>query len=79
MQGFYGLLITLSIFVIPLWLILHYRSKSIAERHGVPEAEINRLEQLELRIEKLMQRAEHLEQILDEERPGWRDTLRDKN
>ncbi|MBF0470484.1 MAG: envelope stress response membrane protein PspB [Gammaproteobacteria bacterium] len=75
MSSLYGLLSILSIFVLPVWLILHYRSRNIELRYGVPAAELQRLREMEGRVESLDHRLLNLEQILDEQRPAWRETL----
>ncbi len=61
------------IFVAPLWLVLHYRDK----RRRLDEAQrLSDDENISLQryAEKLEQRVEALETILDTEAPGWRDT-----
>lgn len=60
------------IFVAPLWLILHYRDKRRREADGVRHADADSIS-LQQYAEKLEQRVEALETILDSEVPGWRE------
>ena len=53
--------ILFMIFVAPLWLILHYRSKKQVSQ-GLSEHE----------PEKMADRVETLEALLDQESPQWR-------
>lgn len=66
-----GPLIVFLIFVAPLWLFLHYRSKRQASR-GLSNDELQRLQALSETADKLQGRISTLESILDEESPGWR-------
>lgn len=66
-----GPLIVFLIFVAPLWLILHYRSKK-KTAGGLSEDDFLRLQQLSERAEQMQQRVETLERILDSESPEWR-------
>ncbi len=59
------------LFVIPLWLILHYTSKRRANT-GVSDTARQELSRLMEIAEKMEQRIEALETILDSESPGWR-------
>ncbi len=59
------------IFVAPLWLFLHYRSKKKSE-HGLTTEDYERLEALALKADKLTKRVTTLERILDSESPNWR-------
>ena len=68
---FSGPLIVFLIFVAPLWLILHYRSKRKMS-HSLSEEEHERLHQLTEKARGLQQRVETLERILDAESPSWR-------
>ena len=59
------------IFVAPIWLIMHYRSKrQIAQ--GLASQEINELNKLAHKAEMLGERVKTLEAILDAEAPEWR-------
>lgn len=66
-----GPLIVFLIFVAPLWLILHYRSKK-KTAGGLSEDDFQRLQQLSEQAEKIQQRVDTLERILDSESPEWR-------
>ncbi|KOO06240.1 envelope stress response membrane protein PspB [Vibrio hepatarius] len=66
-----GPLIVFLIFVAPLWLILHYRSKKKAAS-GLSEDDLTRLQTLSEKAEKMQQRIDTLERILDSESPQWR-------
>lgn len=59
------------IFVAPLWLLLHYRSKRKLDQ-GLTEQEREQLQQLSGKAVQMKQRIETLEKILDAETPGWR-------
>lgn len=64
-------IIIFMIFVAPIWLILHYRSKKLVGK-GLNEREIEELSDLAHRAELLGERVKTLEAILDEEAPEWR-------
>ncbi|MCG3722005.1 envelope stress response membrane protein PspB [Vibrio cincinnatiensis] len=66
-----GPLVVFLIFVAPLWLLLHYRSKRKAES-GLSEEEYQQLQTLSEQAKGLQQRVEILEKILDKEAPTWR-------
>ncbi|GAL34974.1 envelope stress response membrane protein PspB [Vibrio maritimus] len=68
-----GPLIVFLIFVAPLWLFLHYRSKRKAD-NGLSEQEFQKLQSLSQRAEKMQARVDNLERILDAEAPNWRQT-----
>lgn len=59
------------IFIAPLWLFLHYRSKSQANK-GLTEIDLSKLNQLISQTEKMTQRIAALETLLDKESPNWR-------
>ncbi|EGQ8579424.1 envelope stress response membrane protein PspB [Vibrio cholerae] len=64
-------LIVFCIFVAPLWLILHYRSK---RKTGdcLSDEELQLLRTLSDKANRLQDRVETLERILDDETPNWR-------
>ncbi|GAM58124.1 phage shock protein B [Vibrio ishigakensis] len=64
-------LIVFCIFVAPLWLLLHYRSKRNLDQ-GLTEQEREQLQELSGKAVQMKQRIETLEKILDAETPGWR-------
>ncbi|WP_159654444.1 envelope stress response membrane protein PspB [Vibrio atypicus] len=66
-----GPLIVFLIFVAPLWLVLHYRSKKRAAG-GLSEEDFQRLQSLSERAEQMQKRVNTLERILDSESPEWR-------
>jgi len=59
------------IFVAPIWLILHYRSKKSLSQ-GLSADEQAALQDLAEQAEKMAERIETLEAILDSEAPEWR-------
>ena len=60
------------IFVAPLWLFLHYRSKKQTSK-GLSVADQERLQTLIKRTEEMQKRITSLESILDNEAPHWRE------
>ncbi|EOX4145901.1 envelope stress response membrane protein PspB [Vibrio cholerae] len=64
-------LIVFCIFVAPLWLILHYRSKR-KTGGGLSDEELQLLRTLSDKANRLQERVETLERILDDETPNWR-------
>ncbi len=63
------------LFVAPVWLVLHYRSKRQAGA-SLSEDESRELEQLADQADRMLDRIETLESILDVEAPGWRERAR---
>ena len=59
------------LFVAPIWLLLHYRSKRQAN-NGLSEEEAAQLQSLSKRADQLSGRVHTLEKILDAESPNWR-------
>ena len=68
---FTGSVIVFLIFVAPLWLLLHYRSKRRADS-ALSEQDLDRLQRLSEKVEVMQSRVETLERILDAESPTWR-------
>ncbi|RDV25119.1 envelope stress response membrane protein PspB [Alteromonas aestuariivivens] len=64
-------LIIFMIFVAPIWLILHYRSKKQVNQ-GLSSEEYASLQELADKAEKMADRIQTLEAILDSEAPEWR-------
>ena len=64
-------IIIFMIIVAPIWLILHYRSKRQVSQ-GLTDEEFMQLNDLIAKAEKMGQRIETLEAILDTESPEWR-------
>lgn len=67
-------IIIFMIFVAPIWLILHYRSKKQMSQ-GLSEDEYGNLQALADRAEKMADRIHTLESILDAEAPQWRNKV----
>ncbi len=64
-------LVIFMIFVAPIWLVLHYRSKKQVNQ-GLSEEEQASLQVLAEKAEKMSDRIQTLEAILDSEAPEWR-------
>lgn len=64
-------IIVFLIFVAPIWIILHYRSKKkISE--GLSSDDASQIQELVEKAEQLKERVRTLEHILDQENPNWR-------
>lgn len=78
MQDVVGILVApiiiFMIFVAPIWLIMHYRSKKQVNQ-GLSEEEFSRLNDLAHKAEKMSERIQTLEAILDAESPQWRNKV----
>ncbi|MGK3186648.1 envelope stress response membrane protein PspB [Enterobacter soli] len=59
------------LFVLPIWLWLHYSNRS--SRGELSLSEQQRLAQLSADANKMGERIQALEAILDAEHPNWRD------
>lgn len=59
------------IFVAPIWIIMHYRSKNRAQT-SLTNDERDELERLSEAAENMRERIDTLESILDSESPEWR-------
>ena len=59
------------VFVAPVWLVLHYRSKR-QQGNALSESERRELEELATVAERMADRIATLERILDVEAPEWR-------
>ena len=57
--------------VAPVWIFMHYRSKQRAQG-ALSDEERLELETLAAHAERMMDRIDTLEAILDTETPGWR-------
>ena len=66
--------IVFLVFVAPLWIFMHYRSKQRSASE-LSEEERQSLETLAGRAEVMVERIETLEAILDSETPGWRNRM----
>jgi phage shock protein B len=67
-------IILFTIFVAPIWLILHYRSKKQVNQ-GLSDEEYNGLQELANKAEQMSDRIRTLEAILDSDSPQWRDMV----
>lgn len=59
------------VIVMPIWIIMHYRSKG-ASQNGLQDNEREQLDDLLASIDQLTDRIGTLEQILDDDHGGWR-------
>lgn len=66
-----GPVIVFLIFVAPLWLFLHYRSKRKTDS-ALSSQDLERLLVLSEKAEAMQSRVDTLERILDAESPTWR-------
>ncbi|MBM4915160.1 envelope stress response membrane protein PspB [Vibrio parahaemolyticus] len=66
-----GPVIVFLIFVAPLWLFLHYRSKRKMDS-ALSSQDLERLQVLSEKAEAMQSRVDTLERILDAESPTWR-------
>ena len=60
--------------VAPTWIFMHYRSKQRAQG-ALSEDERTELEALSMQAERMIDRIETLEAILDSETPEWRQRM----
>lgn len=67
-------LILFIIIVAPTWLVLHYRSKKQVNQ-GLSHEEYVQLSELSEVADKMSERIQALEAILDVETPNWRSKL----
>ncbi len=65
-------IILFVIFVAPVWVVMHYRFKTKMIK-GFSDQELGDFEHMLETLDKLSDRLETLERILDEEHPSWRD------
>ena len=64
-------IVIFMIFVAPIWLILHYRSKKHMSQ-GLSDDDYATLQELADKAEVMAERIHTLEAILDAESPDWR-------
>lgn len=64
-------IIIFMVIVAPIWLILHYRSKRQISQ-GLSAEEYQQLSELSESADKMSERIQTLEAILDAETPDWR-------
>ncbi len=60
------------LFVAPIWLWLHYNNRAV-NGGQLSQSEQQRLAQLTDEAQRMRERIQALEQILDAEHPNWRD------
>ncbi|BBG58695.1 Phage shock protein B [Providencia rustigianii] len=65
-------LIIFVIFILPIWLWLHYSKKNSGQGIQLTDNEVQRLMQLAEQSSRMQQRIKVLEEILDAEHPNWR-------
>lgn len=63
-------LIIFVLFVLPVWLWLHYSSR---RNNGLSGSETQRLQQMTEETQRMRERIRALEAILDAEHPNWRE------
>ncbi len=63
--------------VAPTWIFMHYRSKQKLSS-ALSAEERSSLDDLRLQAERMIDRIDTLESILDEQTPGWRKRLSDE-
>lgn len=63
------------VFVAPVWIFMHYRSKQRMQS-SLSDDERAELENLAAMAERMVERIETLEAILDSDTPGWRERMR---
>lgn len=64
-------IIVFMVIVAPIWLVLHYKSKKKLSQ-GLSEHEHRQLSELAAKADKMSQRVDTLETLLDQESPQWR-------
>ncbi|MFT5707550.1 MAG: phage shock protein B [Oceanospirillaceae bacterium] len=64
-------LVVFLVIVAPLWLVLHYWSKN-KEKQGLSAQDQDVIDDTVQTIEKLSERINNLEAILDDQHEGWR-------
>ena len=69
--AFFVPVVIFMVFVAPAWLFLHYRSKQQVAS-TLSETERADLETLALQAERMLERIDTLEAILDAQTPEWR-------
>ncbi|MDR0807153.1 MAG: envelope stress response membrane protein PspB [Enterobacteriaceae bacterium] len=70
--GLLAIPLTLFIlFIVPVWLWLHYRNKQ-SDSGQLNQQEMQQLAKLTDNVQKMKERIQVLEEILDEEQPNWR-------
>ena len=66
------------LFVMPVWVYMHYRTKQQAQS-ALSVNEREDLERLAFNAQRMLDRIDTLEAILDAESPGWRKRMDDED
>ena len=69
--AFFVPVVIFMVFIAPAWLFLHYRSKQHTAS-ALSETERADLDTLALQAERMLERIDTLEAILDAQTPEWR-------
>lgn len=71
--GLLAIPLTLFIlFIVPIWLWMHYRNKQQSTEGQLNQQDSQRLATLSEKAHRMSARIQALEAILDEEHPNWR-------
>ncbi len=70
--AFFVPIVVFLVVVAPIWIVVHYRSKTRAA-DGLTARERHELDEMIEVANKMAARIETLESILDVESPGWRE------
>lgn len=73
LMGLLAIPLTLFVvFIVPIWLWMHYRNKQQGNGGQLNQQDIQRLATLTDEAQRMKARIQVLEAILDEEHPNWR-------
>jgi phage shock protein B len=67
-------MVVFMVIVAPIWIVMHYRSKSQVSQ-GLTDSEYQQLSELSEMADIMADRIKALEAILDAETPDWRSKL----
>jgi phage shock protein B len=67
-------MVVFMVIVAPIWIVMHYRSKSQVSQ-GLTDSEYQQLSELSEMADIMADRIKTLEAILDAETPDWRSKL----
>lgn len=70
-------MVLFMIFVAPVWVVMHYRSKNRSVQ-GLEDGDRLAIDDMLKTVDRLTDRIETLERILDADRPEWRQTKYDE-
>lgn len=68
-------IILFMVIVAPIWIVVHYRAMRRRDEMSIKRKQVVDSEELQELAERLEQRVDALETILDDEVPGWRKKL----